>query len=66
MKEGFQTPEEARECGELDAMGVQRKMDAEGIDNPYMTPEEAMQDLENVADDEIWAAYYRGYLSRWD
>lgn len=64
-KDGFQSPEDAYQHGQMDAMSVQNKI-SEGGENPYITPEEAMQSLDEAAGDDIWEGYYRGYLSRWD
>lgn len=61
------TPEEAYRYGQGDAESVQRHMTPEHpAGEIYLSPEEAMADLEKVQGDEMMESYYRGYLSRWD
>lgn len=64
-EDGFQSPEDAFLHGQMDATSVQKKM-AESGENPYITPEEAMESLGASEGDDIWQSYYKGYLSRWD
>lgn len=65
--DGFRSTEEAYHAGQTDAASVQRHMTPEHpASEIWLSPEDAMSDMEKSADDEMMQAYYRGYLSRWD